>query len=87
MIYPPTNTLMFSFSSPGKGDTSVGRHHVVVCLLAQAPHQTKVPNLHHLPGGQQNVPGSQVPMDEPGGDITQAHYTGCNQEWFCIFID
>lgn len=40
-------------------------HNVVVCLLVQAPHQAKVPDLDQLLGGQQDVAGCQVPVDEP----------------------
>lgn len=51
--------------APCKWDPPVCRHDVVVRLLAQAPHEAKVPNLHHLPGRQQHVPRCQVAVDQP----------------------
>lgn len=43
------------------------RHDVVIGLLGQASHQAKVADLHRLPGGQQHIPGGQVPVDVPPG--------------------
>lgn len=37
-------------ASPCKRDPSVSRHHVVIHLLAQSSHETKIPDLDHLPG-------------------------------------
>lgn len=51
------------------------RHDIVVLVLPQAPHQTKVSNFHHLSGGQKNIPGRQVSVDEaPAFQILHASY-------------
>ena len=63
--------------SPGEGDPAVGRHHVVVRLLGQAPHQAEVADLGGLAAGQHDVAGGQVAVDEvpplqvlhAGGDL------------------
>lgn len=42
-------------------------HHVVVVIFGQGPHQPKVPDLDQLVGGQQDIAGSQVTVDEALG--------------------
>lgn len=42
-------------------------HHVVVVVLGQGSHEPKVANLDQVIGGQQDVAGSQVAVDEALG--------------------
>ena len=42
-------------------------HDVVVVVLGQRPHEAEVSDLHLLLGGQQDVAGGQVPVDEALG--------------------
>lgn len=42
-------------------------HHIVIVIFGQCPHQTEVPDLDELIGGQQDVAGSQVTVDEALG--------------------
>lgn len=85
----PTHQLFFHFSNyysssnfllqsllPSKRDPPVGGHDIMVFLLVQASHQTKVADLHQLLRRQQHVSRCQVPVDEPAA--LQVLHPGCN---------
>lgn len=52
------------FFLPRERDFVALLHDVLVCVCWQRPHQAEVSDLHHFVGGQQDVAGSQVPVEE-----------------------
>lgn len=42
-------------------------HDIVVIVLGQSSHQSKVPNLDQVAGSQQQISSSQVTVNEPLG--------------------
>ena len=55
-------------------------HDVVVVVLGQCSHQPEVPYLDQVAGGQQQISGGQVPVDEDGGCCI------CLFIWLCRFL-
>lgn len=53
--------------SPGERDFAMLLHDVMVIVLRQCPHQSKVSDFDLLTGSQQDVSGSQVSVDEAFG--------------------
>lgn len=50
--------------SPRERDFVPLLHDVLVGVCWQRPHQAEVSDLHRVIGGQQNVAGSQIPVEE-----------------------
>lgn len=50
--------------SPRERDFVALLHDVLVGVCRQRPHQSKVSDLHRVIGGQQNVSGSQISVEE-----------------------
>ncbi len=50
--------------SPRERDLVALLHDVLVGVCRQRPHQSKIADLHCVIGGQQNIAGSQVPVEE-----------------------
>lgn len=63
IFHPFLLKLPVTILSPGKRDPPVGGHDIMVFVLAQASHQTKVTDLHQLLGCQQHVSRRQVPVN------------------------